>query len=122
MNPQVKKFSIPALRWTLGLVVLWESANFIFSESAARHIARAGLPPWIRPALGGIEVVAALLFLAPVTGRVGGYMLLVIFAIAALLHLLHGEDDVSGLLLYGVAAIVCMAHGDEQASEARHDG
>ncbi len=50
MNARLAKLSIPLLRWTLGLVVLLESCQFIFSASAAHFLAKAGLPSWIRPA------------------------------------------------------------------------
>jgi hypothetical protein len=35
-----------------------------------------------------VEIVAAILFLVPITTIVGGYALLVIFAVAAVIHLL----------------------------------
>jgi hypothetical protein len=41
--------------------------------------------------LGGAEILAAMLFLIPPTMTVGGYSLLVIFALATLIHLLHGD-------------------------------
>ncbi len=65
MNQQLKRFAIPGLRWAVGVVVLLESVRFVLSPSAAHHIAQVGLPPWIRPALGGSEIIAALLFLVP---------------------------------------------------------
>src|SRR5580658_1468819 len=110
MNPQLKKLSIPILRWTLGLVVLWQSIHFVLSASSARHLSESGMPQWIRPALGGSEIVAALLFLMPAVSRIGGYSLLIIFAIAVALHLLHGDADVGGLILYCAAVLVCLSH------------
>jgi len=56
MNTRFTKFSIPLLRWTLGLVVLLESCQFVFSNSAAHFLAKAGLPSWIRAVLGGAEI------------------------------------------------------------------
>lgn len=110
MNQQSKNVSITALRWTLGLVVLWQSIQFAFSPSAIHHFASAGLPSWIRPAIAGIEIIAALLFLIPWTNAVGSRLLLFVFAIAVILHILHGDYDVSVLVLYVVAVIVCMTH------------
>ncbi len=69
-----------------------------------------GLPAWIRPALGGIEIVAAVLFLLPVTTVVGGYALLGIFLFAAALHVIHRWYDISGLVLYAMAVLVTLAH------------
>ena len=63
MNRPLKKFAIPGLRYTLGVVVLLESLRFAFSHSAAHLLARVGLPQWIAPTLGGTEALAAILAL-----------------------------------------------------------
>ena len=67
MNANFTKVSIPLLRWTLGLVVMLQSFEFVFSTSAAHFLAKEGLPAWLRPVLGGAEIIAAALFLAPFT-------------------------------------------------------
>jgi hypothetical protein len=121
MNPRTKKIAISGLRWVLGLVVLLESAHFALSPAAAHQFAKTNLPQWIRPALGGSEVIAALLFLVPAATLVGGYALLFIFAIAIGIHFLHGQFDVGGLVVYGMAVIVCLTHRKNGALEARHD-
>jgi uncharacterized membrane protein YphA (DoxX/SURF4 family) len=100
------------LRWTVGLVVLWESYQFGFWETATRHLQRMGLPQWVAPALGSTEIVAATLFLIPKLGRIGGYSLLVIFAVAATLHVLHGQFEIGPLLVYGAAVFMCTAAND----------
>ena len=110
MNANLTRVSIPLLRWTLGLVVMLQSFEFVFSTSAAHFLAKVGLPAWLRPVLGGSEIIAAVLFLVSFTATIGGYLLLVIFGLAALLHILHGEYGVEGLLVYAVAALVSMAH------------
>ena len=122
MNPNAKRISVLILRWTLGLVVLLQSVRFILSSSAAHFLARAGLPAWIRPALGGGEILATILFLVPYTYAAGSYALLVIFALAALLHILHGQYDVEGLLVYAAAVFACKANADAGGREATHDG
>jgi hypothetical protein len=109
MNANLTRISIPLLRWTLGLVVMLESFEFISSTSAAHFLAQAGWPAWLRPVLGGSEIIAAVLFLVPSTAAVGGYLLLAIFGLAALLHILHGQYGVEGLLVYAVAVFVSMA-------------
>ena len=97
------------LRWTVGLVVLWESYQFGFSGAATRHLQRMGLPQWVAPALGSTEIVAAVLFLVPKLGRIGGYSLLAIFAVAVALHVLHGQFEIGPLLVYGAAVFTCMS-------------
>lgn len=121
MNAYLTRYSIPLLRWTLGLVVILESCRFVFSESAAHFLAKAGLPAWIPPVLGGAELIAAILFLVPVTSLIGGYALLVIFGMAALVHFLHGQFGVEGLVLYAVAVLVCIAYRKTRTGEALHD-
>lgn len=122
MNQNLKSISVPLLRWTLGIVVLFESIRFIFSSSAAHFIAKAGLPSWIRSALGGGEIIAAILFLVPYTSIAGSYALLVIFALAAIVHFLHGQFDVGGMIVYAVAVIVCTTHREDANAEAVYDG
>jgi len=71
----------------MDLVVILGSCRFVLSKSAAHFLANAGLPGWIQPVHGGTEIVAAILFLAPVTTLIGGYALLVAFGMTALVHL-----------------------------------
>jgi hypothetical protein len=113
MNQRLKTITIAGLRWTLGLVVLLQSFRFAFSPSTIHHFSQTGLPQWIRPALAGSEIIAALLFLIPAASVIGSYLLLLIFAIAIVVHFLHGQFDVGGLIVYGMAAIVCMTHRDK---------
>jgi uncharacterized membrane protein YphA (DoxX/SURF4 family) len=118
MNQRSAEISIVVLRWTLGLIVLWESLLFIFAPGSIHHFAKTGLPQWIRPTLGGVEIIAAILFLLPWTDAVGSRLLLFVFAVAALIHVLHGDFDISGLVLYAVVVIVCMTHRNTQIAEA----
>jgi len=110
MKTRLKKLAIPGLRVVVGLIVALESAIFAFSASSAHEVAKVGFPQWIRPALGGSELAAAILFLIPATILVGGYALLFIFAIATAIHFLHGQFDVSALVIYAMAVIVCLTH------------
>jgi uncharacterized membrane protein YphA (DoxX/SURF4 family) len=119
VNSSLTRHSIPLLRWTLGLAVILESWQFAFSSSAAHFFAKTGLPLWLRPALGGMEIIAAVLFLIPPTARGGAYSLLLIFAFAALIHLLHGQFGVEALVVYAAAVFVCVADGAEKAVEVR---
>jgi hypothetical protein len=121
MNIKLANASIPLLRWTLGLVVVLESTEFILSNSAAHFLAKAGLPSWIQSVLGGSEILAAVLFLLPFTAKIGGYFLLIIFALAALLHILHGQFNVGGLVVYAAAVLVCLAHASNKSPEVIHE-
>jgi hypothetical protein len=67
------------------------------------------MPHLIRPILGSAEIVAALLFLIPPMRMIGGYALLVIFALAALIHILHGQPDVGGLIVYAASVYTVLA-------------
>lgn len=55
MKPFPTTYSVPLLRWTLGLAVILESGQFAFSSSGAHFFAKTGLPLWLRPTLGGVE-------------------------------------------------------------------
>ena len=112
MNTHQQQVAARVLRWTLGLVVLWESYQFAFSAAARNHLRQIGLPEWVVPALGGAEIVAAIIFLVPKLGRIGGYSLLGIFAVAAILHVLHRQFEIGPLLVYGAAVFVCMSAND----------
>lgn len=121
MNPSLSRFAIPVLRWTLSIVVILESVEFIFSVAAAHLFAKFGLPAWVRPALGISEILAALLFLLPMTRVAGGYLLLVVFGVAALLHVLHGQYGIEGLVVYAAATLACMGYSCGQPAEAKHE-
>jgi uncharacterized membrane protein YphA (DoxX/SURF4 family) len=121
MNTRLKNFSILLLRLTLGLVVLLQSCQFVFSTSAAHFLAKAGLPSWLRPVLGGAEIIAAVLFLLPWTARLGSHFLLVILALAVLVHILHGQYAVGGLFVYAAAVFACLAHTKNATAEAARE-
>jgi DoxX-like family len=122
MNSPTMRKAVWGLQWTVGLVLIMESLRLAFEPSAARHFARTGMPMWMRPALAWTEIAAAILFLVPFTTVVGGYALLVIFAVAALLHVLHGEFDIGVLVVYSMAVLVSLTHRGAASSEFAHDG
>ena len=103
------KNAICILYWSVGLVVLIESCLFAFSASRAHAFAKSGMPQLVRPVLGGAEIIAALLFLIPPARTIGGYALLVIYAAAALIHILHGQTDIGGLVVYAAAVYTVIA-------------
>jgi uncharacterized membrane protein YphA (DoxX/SURF4 family) len=108
MSTLHKATSIAFLRWSLGLVVLWESYRFATSPAPVHQLQRMGLPVWIAPVLGGIEIVATVIFLIPRLRRVGGYSLLAVFAIAATLHILPRQFEIGPLLVYSAAVLACV--------------
>jgi hypothetical protein len=101
--------AISILHWSVGVVILIESCLFVFSASRAHAFAQSGMPHLIRPVLGGAEIIAVLLFLIPPTRTIGGYALLVIFILAALIHILHGQPDIGGLVVYAAAVYTVLA-------------
>lgn len=121
MNPRLKRIAVEGLRWTLGLVVLLESCRLAFLPSQIHAFSKSGLPEWLRPGLAGSEIVAAVLFLVPVTRVAGSYLLLLVFLLAALVHVLHGQYDVGVLAVYSMAVLESMAHRHEGTREVAHD-
>jgi hypothetical protein len=92
---------------TVGVVVLVQSIGTIVQA------VRGDMPIADRPhaqVLGGSEALAAVLFLIPRTTRLGAVALLLIFALAFLLHALRGEVAWP-LLAYGAAVFFVRAHG-----------
>jgi hypothetical protein len=122
MNIKARSRAVFGLQWIVGLVVIVESLRLAFEPAAARHFAKAGMPLWMRPALAWTEIAAAILFLVPFTTLLGGYGLLLIFFLAALLHILHGEFDIGVLLVYAMAVVVTMAYRSSAELETAHDG
>ena len=100
--------AILVLRWTLGLVILIESARFAFSHFAALPFAKTGLPPFLRIALAWAEIVAAVLFLVPGFVKTGGRFLIGVLAAAIVIHVLYGWFDVGSVVVYIAAAWAVM--------------
>ena len=115
VNTLQNQVAAQLLRWTVGLVVLWESYQFASSAAAQRHPLPLGLPQWAAPALGGAEILAAILFLVPKLDRIGGYSLLAIFAVAVGLHVLHGQFEIGPLFVYGAAVWASISGGERIA-------
>ena len=108
MNENRVRSAIAVLRWVLGLVIFAESAQFLFSASAAHAFAKSGMPNIIRLALGWSEMAAAFLLLIPRLEKIGGRSLVFILGLAIVVHLLHGWFDVGGLMVYVAATWAVM--------------
>jgi DoxX-like family len=122
MNSQARSRAVFGLQWIVGLVLIVQSLRLALEPSAAAHFARIGMPLWVRLALAWAEIAAAILFLVPFTTLLGGCLLLVIFFLAALLHILHGEFDIGVLLVYAMAVLVSMTYRSGAKSETAYDG
>ncbi|MGE5175796.1 MAG: hypothetical protein ACM3JJ_05410 [Hyphomicrobiales bacterium] len=93
------------LWWTLGVALLVLSVGTL-----AHAIHGAGLMSHHVALLAFVETVSALAFLVPATNRYGAAGLLLVFAVAMLLH--GGMHEFRwDLLVYGAAVIFVAVHG-----------
>jgi uncharacterized membrane protein YphA (DoxX/SURF4 family) len=100
---------IKFLQWAVGVVVLVASLRTFFHS--AHKLAGANSPhAWFLPVLSGLEIAGAILFLVPRLSRIGSYVLLVVFGVALLFHVLHGDWEVGALVVY-IAAVVVVRSG-----------
>jgi hypothetical protein len=94
---------------TLGLIV------FLQSVGALRRalVAHGGAQTHIM-VLAGAEALAAILFLIPKTRDIGGTVLLIIFAVAVVLHGFRGQLP---LFVYAAGVILVIVHGSTFSRE-----
>jgi hypothetical protein len=123
MTKWTTKHAIEALRWVLGVVVLWQSCLLLRATvgkmQASPDSVHVGAHVCIRLVLASVEIVAAVMFLAPAANVAGSYLLLAVFAFAILFHALQGQFDVGGLLVFAMAVTVWLAHRREAQAGAR---
>lgn len=100
------KVSLRLLQIVLGVVLFLYSAQLMIAQLHGTHHRPALLLFLI---LGGVEALAALIFLFSVP--VGGPLLLATFVAAALLHALHGQLGPIGGLLIDAAAVIAVMSG-----------
>jgi hypothetical protein len=91
------------LQWTLGVVVFAQAGLLVFSGQA-HAVHQLGVDRLVLTALAVAEMLAAALFLIPRTVGIGGVALILVFALAILIHILHGQANVGALVVYGAAA------------------
>ena len=103
MTEHRMKCALTGLQWTLGLVILIEAVLFLL-PSARHDFARTHMPDILRQVLGWGEIVGAVLLLIPRTAVRGAWMLIGMFALAIIVHLLHGMFNVGNLAIYIAAA------------------
>lgn len=100
MNTQV---GLTTLKLVLGLVVGAYSLALLVMQFRGR-------PHHALVMLGLVELAAAILFLIPRTVKLGGISLIVVFAFAALFHILRGEYSMGYLIVYGAAAFAVISN------------
>jgi DoxX-like family len=125
MTSRNGQLAVQALRWVLGIVVILQSCLLLRAAMVSMHAADPGhIGPhqWVRVVLASVEIIAAVLFLAPVVDLAGCYLLLIVIAFAMLFHALQGEFNFGALPVYAMAVLVWMAHRREagtKVSDAR---
>lgn len=98
--------SLRLLQIVLGGVLFLYSAQLVIEQL---HAAHRSLAFFALLTLGSVEAAAALVFLfAP---SIGGPVLLVTFAVAAMMHILHGQAGHIGVLLIYAAAVIAVTSG-----------
>lgn len=99
------KISLRLLQVVLGVVLFLYSAHLAIEQLHAAHRSPASFGLL---ALGTVEGVAALIFLF--AASIGGPVLLATFAVAAAIHILHGQaGHIGALLIYAAATIAVMS-------------
>lgn len=109
------KMSLRVLQIVLGVVLCLYSAQLVNEQMHAGHRSHAF---WALVVLGSVEAVAALVFLFAIP--IGGSVLLVTFAVAAIFHLLHGEPAELGVLLIYAAAVLAVISARRGVREPAH--
>lgn len=99
---------LTALRIVLGLVVGGYSLALVIAQlHGGSHHALLGL--------GLAELVGAILFLIPRTVRAGGITLMIVFGVAAVLHVLSRDYSIGYLGIYGAAAYAVLSNWRRRA-------
>jgi hypothetical protein len=111
MTAQRANIALTGLQWTLGLVILIEAVLFVL-PGAAHSFSRTHLPNVVRLILGFGEIAGCILMLVPRTVVRGAWLLVALFALAVVIHLLHGMYEVGNLAIYtGAAWAVAVGKG-----------
>lgn len=109
MNHKMIRIAFIGFHFTLAIVVLLQSVWGVKHVlSTANHALLV---------LAIVETLAAIVFMVPQTIRLGGLVLLSVFAIAFSVHLVHGELNL-GLLVYAAGTLFIVIHGS--AFDGKH--
>jgi hypothetical protein len=126
MTNWTDEHAIEMLRGVLGLAVLIQACLFLRATIIGMQAARAsggaiGAHQWILLTLARVEIVATIMFLAPVLNIAGAYLLLAVFAFAILFHFLRGEYEVSNLAVYAAITLVWLKRRQEAKASLRNE-
>lgn len=124
MTSRNSRLAVQGLRWVLGIVVLWQSFLLLRATIADMQPADSGhigAHDWVRLVLASVEIVAAVMFLAPIVDLAGSYLLLAVIAFAMLFHALQGHFDVGPLPVYAMAVLVWIAHRRETQAKVGNE-
>lgn len=102
MNHKTIRTAFIGFHFTLAIVVLLQSVWGV--KHALSTVNHALL------VLAIVKILAAIVFMIPQTVRLGGLVLLLVFAVAFSIHLLHGELDLR-LLVYAAGTLFVIVHG-----------
>lgn len=103
MNHKTIRIAFIGFHFTLAIVVLLQS---VWGVKHALNTANHALL-----ALAIVEALAAIIFLIPQTTRLGGLVLLLVFATAFSVHFLHYGESELGLLVYAAGTLFIIIHG-----------
>src|SRR5271154_5874931 len=98
MSSSQTRLGLCILQYTLGIVILIEAILFVL-PGAAHEFARTHMPGFIRMILGWGEIAGCILLLIPKTAMRGAWLLFAVFIFAILIHLLHGQYNVGGVVV-----------------------
>ena len=118
MRYEKSEMAIKALHLGVGVVLLIESGILAFNYKEVAASTHTGLPGRLLLLLAWSEIAAAILFLVPRTLVLGAWSLLVVFLLAALIHIAHGQFNVGALVIYSLSVIVVMIHTGHRSPKA----
>ena len=105
MNSKSFRRTFVLFHITLGMVVFLQSVSTVLRASSGHFVEAMRSHVTI---LAIVEALAAIIFLLPRTVKVGGAMLLIIFAVALAVHGVRGELT---LFVYAVGVVLVMIEG-----------
>jgi hypothetical protein len=111
MKTHVSKTVLLDLQWSLGVVLFIEAAPLAFSKTEIHSAGHPGMHHWISLALDWSEMLTCVVFLVPRTMKTGAALLITVLALAAVVHALHGNLQIGGLLIFAAAVAVTASQG-----------
>jgi len=97
--------SVTALQWAVAAVSLVGAVRLFWTLG---HHPILNVPTNVLRAICIAEIVAAVLFVIPRSVRIGGVSLLIVYCVAIVVHVLHGQYEVLNLVVLAAAAWVIL--------------